>query len=46
MDIEYIPGKKNIVADVLSQLTNNGNQENTQESTYTTENMPELYDIE
>ena len=41
-DIEYIKGKKNIAADALSQLPNNGNQETTHEQTYTTENMSEL----
>ena len=38
-DIEYIPANKNIVADALSQLTMNGNQDITYESTYTTEIM-------
>ena len=33
-DIEYIQGKKNTVTDALSQLPNNGNQENTQDSNY------------
>ena len=46
LDIQYIPGVKTISVDALSQLPNNGNQENTHESTYTTETMPELYDIE
>ena len=31
---------------VLSRLSNNGNQNNTYESTYTTENISELYDID
>ena len=44
-DIEYIPGAKNIAADALSRLTNDGNQETTHESTYTTESFSELYDI-
>ena len=33
-DIEYIKGEKNIVADALSILTLNGNQETTKKSTY------------
>ena len=45
-DIEYIQGKKNIAAYALSKLPNHGNQETTHEKTYTTETMPELYDIE
>ena len=32
-DIEYIPGEKKIVADVLSRLSKNGNQETTHETT-------------
>ena len=46
MDVEYISGKKNIAADVLSRLPNKVNQETTHDSTYTTEKMLELYDIE
>ena len=46
LDIEYILGKKNIAADALSCLLNNGNQDTTHESTYTAETMSELYDIE
>ena len=38
-DMEYIPGKKNIATDTLSQLTNNGNQEATHDTTYTTETI-------
>ena len=34
LDIEYIKGNKNIVADILSRLTTKGNQETKQESTY------------
>ena len=45
-DIEYIKGEKNIAANVLSCLSNNGNQETTHEKMYTTETMLELYDIE
>ena len=42
-DIEDIKGEKNIAADVLSWLPNNGNQEITHKTTYTTETMSELY---
>ena len=44
--IDYIKGKKNIAADALSRLPNNGNKETTHEQTYTTETMSELYNIE
>ena len=46
MEIEYIQGEKNIVADELSRLPTNGNQNTTYESIYTTETMSELYDID
>ena len=36
-DIKYITDKKNIAADALLRLPNNGNQETTHESNYTTE---------
>ena len=36
----------NIAADALSQFPNNVNQETTHETTYTTETMLEIYDIE
>ena len=45
-DIKYIQGRENIVAYALSRLNNNGNQKTTHETTYTTETMPELYNIE
>ena len=45
-EIEYITGKKNIVADALSRLPNSGNQKTAHELTYTTETMSELYDID
>ena len=41
--IEYITGAKQIVADPLSRFPENGNQETTNKSTYTMENMLELY---
>ena len=44
--IEYIKGEKNIVADGLSRLTLNGNQETTQKSTYQQEIVSEINDIE
>ena len=34
LDIEYIKGEKSIVTDRLSMIILNGNQENTQKSTY------------
>ena len=42
----YFQGEKNIAADALSQLTNNGNQDTTHESTHKTETILELFDIE
>ena len=45
-DIEYILFKKTIAANMLSQLPNNGNQENTHKSTYLMETMPKLYNTE
>ena len=42
---DYITGKKNIAADVLSWLPNNKSQETTHESTYWTEIILELYGI-
>ena len=36
--MEYIKGKKNIAADVLSRLPNNGNQETTHEAMNTCRN--------
>ena len=38
--------EKNILADALSRLPNNENQETTHESTYTMETISELYDID
>ena len=43
--IEFIKGNKNIAADALSRLHNNGNQETTHEQTYTTKTMSKLYNI-
>ena len=45
-DIKYIQGEKNIAADKLSRLPNNGNQETTHESTYKTETISELFNTE
>ena len=45
-EIEYILGKKSLGAEVLSRLSNNGNQHTTHESTYSTDTMPEIYDID
>ena len=42
----YFQGEKNIAADALSRLTNNGNQDTTHESTHKTETILELFDIE
>ena len=44
-NIEYIQGKKNIVAGALLRLPNNRNQNTTNNSTYTMETMSEIYDI-
>ena len=46
LDIEYIQGEKNRSVDVLLQLPNNGNKETTHESTYKTETISELFNIE
>ena len=43
--IEYIQGKKNIVAYQLEQLTNDANTNTTQKSNYLTETMSEIYVI-
>ena len=40
--IEYIKGEKNIVADALSRLPLNGNQDNTQNPTYQKEIVSEI----
>ena len=40
------PERENIATDTVSQLPNNGNQYTTRDSTYTTENMSELYNID
>ena len=44
-DIKYIKIQKNIAADELSQLPNNGNQKTTHESTYSTDTMQKHQDI-
>ena len=46
LDIKYIKGEKNILADALSRLPFNGNQETTQKSTYQKEIVSEINDIE
>ena len=43
LDIKYIPVEKNISADALYQLPNNGNQYYTLESAYNMEIMLEIY---
>ena len=45
-EIEYIKGEKNIVADPLSRLPLNGNQETTKKSTYKKEIVSEINYIE
>ena len=45
-DIEYIKGKKNIVANGLSTILFNGIEETTQKSTYQQEIVSEIDDIE
>ena len=45
-DIEYIKGENNIVADGLSIIPLNGNEETTQKSTYQQEIVSEINDIE
>ena len=44
-ELECIQGKRNIVEYLLSMLTITGNQDTTQDTTYTKENMPEINDI-
>ena len=44
--IQYIEGKKNIVAYALSLWTKNGNQKIKQESNYPTETMSKINDTE
>ena len=46
LEIENIPGERNIVVDMQSKLTNNGNQKSTHESKYTMETMSKLYGID
>ena len=38
-EIEYIPGKKNILADEISLFTNDSNQQTKHDSTYITVNI-------
>ena len=45
-DIEYIKGEKNILADTLSILPPNMNQDTTQKSNYQKEIVSEINDIE
>ena len=45
-DIEYIKGENNIVADRLSRTPLNGNEENTQKSTYQQEILSKINDTE
>ena len=45
-DIEYIKGKKHILADARSRLTLNGNQETTHKSIYQQGIVSEINDIE
>ena len=44
LDIEYIKGDKNLVADSISTCFTNRNQETTQESTYKKVIVLEIYD--
>ena len=43
-DIEYTKGENNMVADGLSRISLNGNQETTQNSTYQQEILSEIND--
>ena len=46
LDIEYIKGEKNIVADALLISPLNGNQDTTKEYTYNKETLSEINDTE
>ena len=46
LDIEYIKGENNIVTDRLSRTPLNGNEENTQKSTYQQEILSKINDTE